>query len=56
MLESYKGSITRSKRKQIQIPKVGEISTSEKGRHLVMGDRQEGNKNPKNHEEIQIAP
>jgi hypothetical protein len=55
-MESYKGLITKSKRKQPQVPKVGEIYTNKKGRHPVMGDRQERNGNPEIHEERHKSP
>jgi hypothetical protein len=45
-LESYKGPITRSKRKQLQFPEIGESSTTEKEKDPIMGDRQERNENP----------
>jgi hypothetical protein len=37
-MESYKGSIIRSKRKQLQIQKVGKISTTETRIIPIMGD------------------
>jgi hypothetical protein len=45
-MESYKGPITRSKRKQLQIPEVGESSTIETRITLTMGDREERNEIP----------
>jgi hypothetical protein len=50
-VESYKVPIERIKRKQLQNLEVGENSTTKIIRTLIMGDIQEINEIPENHEE-----
>jgi len=50
-LEPYKGPITRSTSKQLQFLEVGESSRTEIRRTIIMGDREEINEIPENHEE-----
>jgi len=54
-LESYKGLITRSKRKQ-QFLEIGESSNIEKEKDLTIGDRQEKNENDENRQERKRVP
>lgn len=58
-MEAYKGPITRSKSKKLPIPELWESSISETRETLTMGDKEEINEIPENHEdrnERQILP